>query len=84
MICCPYSPALIHTYKISFVDFCCLCICTLSYHSMTSSTIGKLEADGTMHVTLCDFIESWEAMSATQKKSLTQRYEMGCDCKVSK
>lgn len=45
---------------------------------------GKLETDGTMHVTLCDFIESWEAMSATQKKSLTQRYEMGCDCKITR
>uniref|UniRef100_A0A8K9VEI4 Metalloproteinase inhibitor 2 n=1 Tax=Oncorhynchus mykiss TaxID=8022 RepID=A0A8K9VEI4_ONCMY len=43
---------------------------------------GKLETDGTMHVTLCDFIESWEAMSATQKKSLTQRYESGCKCKI--
>lgn len=35
-----------------------------------------------MHVTLCDFIEPWESTSATQKKSLTQRYSMGCDCKV--
>uniref|UniRef100_A0A4W5LSY4 Metalloproteinase inhibitor 2 n=1 Tax=Hucho hucho TaxID=62062 RepID=A0A4W5LSY4_9TELE len=43
---------------------------------------GKLETDGTMHVTLCDFIESWEAMSPTQKKSLTQRYESGCKCKI--
>lgn len=45
---------------------------------------GKLENDGTMHVTLCDFIESWEELSATQKKSLTQRYEMGCDCKITR
>lgn len=45
---------------------------------------GKLETDGTVHVTLCDFIEPWEATSATQKKSLTQRYEMGCGCKVEK
>lgn len=37
-----------------------------------------------MHVTLCDFIEPWEALSATQKKSMPQRYEMGCDCKVRK
>ncbi|XP_010872614.1 metalloproteinase inhibitor 2b [Esox lucius] len=43
---------------------------------------GKLEMDGTMHVTLCDFSESWEAMSPTQKKSLTQRYESGCGCKI--
>ncbi|KAM6957512.1 metalloproteinase inhibitor 2-like [Aplochiton taeniatus] len=45
---------------------------------------GKLESDGTVHVTLCDFIESWEDMSLTQKKSLTQRYEMGCKCKITR
>ncbi|CAG00218.1 unnamed protein product [Tetraodon nigroviridis] len=45
---------------------------------------GKLNADGTLHVTLCDFIELWESTSATQKKSLTQRYEMGCDCKITR
>lgn len=50
--------------------------------SLSPLSAGKLETDGTMHVTLCDFIESWEAMSATQKKSLTQRYESGCKCKV--
>ncbi|XP_008414430.1 metalloproteinase inhibitor 2b isoform X1 [Poecilia reticulata] len=43
---------------------------------------GKLETDGTMHITLCDFIEQWEALSAMQKKSLTQRYETGCDCRI--
>ncbi|XP_029914904.1 metalloproteinase inhibitor 2b [Myripristis murdjan] len=45
---------------------------------------GKLEDDGTMHVTLCDFIEPWDTMSPTQKKSLVQRYEMGCDCKITR
>lgn len=45
---------------------------------------GKMEADGKMHVTLCDFIVPWETMSPTQKKSLTQRYEMGCECKISR
>ncbi|XP_016122710.1 metalloproteinase inhibitor 2-like [Sinocyclocheilus grahami] len=44
---------------------------------------GKAEANGKMHVTLCDLIMPWESMSATQKKSLSQRYQMGCDCKVS-
>ncbi|KTG37007.1 hypothetical protein cypCar_00024542 [Cyprinus carpio] len=44
---------------------------------------GKGEANGKMHVTLCDLIMPWESMSATQKKSLIQRYEMGCDCKAS-
>lgn len=35
-----------------------------------------------MHVTLCDYIMLWDSLSATQKKSLSQRYQMGCDCKV--
>ncbi|XP_035656812.1 metalloproteinase inhibitor 2-like [Oncorhynchus keta] len=43
---------------------------------------GKVEAGGKMHVTLCDYITPWESMSPTQKKSLTQRYQMGCDCKI--
>lgn len=45
---------------------------------------GKLETDGTMHVTLCDFIEPWDDLTATQKKSLTQRYQTGCDCKITR
>lgn len=35
-----------------------------------------------MHVTLCDYIMPWDSLSTTQKKSLSQRYEMGCECKV--
>ncbi|RXN10130.1 metallo ase inhibitor 2-like protein [Labeo rohita] len=45
---------------------------------------GKAEANGKMHVTLCDLIMPWESMSATQKKSLSQRYQMGCDCKITR
>ncbi|KAJ8371358.1 hypothetical protein SKAU_G00113860 [Synaphobranchus kaupii] len=45
---------------------------------------GKAEVNGKMHVTLCDFIVPWETMSATQKKSLSQRYEMGCECKITR
>lgn len=58
----------------------------LSHPPLTSepSCPGKLKADGTLHVTLCDFIELWESTSATQKKSLTQRYQMGCGCKVER
>lgn len=37
-----------------------------------------------MHVTLCDFIDQWDAMTATQKKNLIQRYESSCDCKVER
>lgn len=36
-----------------------------------------------MHITLCDFIVPWDSLSATQKKSLNQRYQMGCECKVN-
>lgn len=43
---------------------------------------GKADGGGKMHVTLCDLIMPWESTSATQKKSLSQRYQMGCDCKV--
>lgn len=45
---------------------------------------GKLESDGTMHVTLCDFMEPWEELSVTQKKNLIQRYETGCECKITR
>lgn len=45
---------------------------------------GKMENDGTLYVTLCNFIEPWEAMSDTQKKNLVQRYETGCDCKITR
>uniref|UniRef100_A0A670HVN9 Metalloproteinase inhibitor 2 n=1 Tax=Podarcis muralis TaxID=64176 RepID=A0A670HVN9_PODMU len=43
---------------------------------------GKSEGNGKMHITLCDFIIPWDSLSATQKKSLNQRYQMGCECKV--
>ncbi|XP_023676166.1 metalloproteinase inhibitor 2a [Paramormyrops kingsleyae] len=45
---------------------------------------GKAEAGGKMHVTLCDFIEPWDSMTPTQKKSLSQRYQMGCGCKITR
>ncbi|TDH02945.1 hypothetical protein EPR50_G00158000 [Perca flavescens] len=61
-----------------------VCGVTLVNNGTEYLITGKLEADGTMHITLCDFIKPWEATSATQKKSLTQRYEMGCDCKITR
>ncbi|CAN9505677.1 unnamed protein product [Ophioblennius macclurei] len=45
---------------------------------------GKLKEDGTMHVTLCDFVEPWDDLSDTQKKNLIERYQMGCDCKITR
>lgn len=47
------------------------------------SFTGKEEGGGRVHVTLCDYIMPWEALSAAQKKGLSQRYQMGCECKVS-
>uniref|UniRef100_H3C979 Metalloproteinase inhibitor 2 n=1 Tax=Tetraodon nigroviridis TaxID=99883 RepID=H3C979_TETNG len=43
---------------------------------------GKEEGGGRVHVTLCDYIMPWEALSAAQKKGLSQRYQMGCECKI--
>ncbi|KAJ8367543.1 hypothetical protein AAFF_G00315160 [Aldrovandia affinis] len=45
---------------------------------------GRPEADGKMHVTLCDLIMPWDTMSSTQKRGLSQRYDMGCDCKITR
>lgn len=62
-----------------------MCGVTLETHGKNEYLItGKLENDGTVHVTLCDFKEHWEDLSATQKKNLIQRYEMGCDCKITR
>ncbi|KAL6102970.1 timp2 [Pungitius sinensis] len=61
-----------------------VCGVTLENDGKEYLITGKLETDGTMHITLCDFIHPWEALSATQKKSLVQRYEMGCDCKITR
>ncbi|KAJ3601343.1 hypothetical protein NHX12_032314 [Muraenolepis orangiensis] len=62
-----------------------LCGVTLDLEGQMEYLImGKLETDGTVHVTLCDFIEPWESMSPIQRKSLTQRYEMGCGCKITR
>ncbi|XP_009879604.1 PREDICTED: metalloproteinase inhibitor 2 [Charadrius vociferus] len=37
-----------------------------------------------MHITLCDLVSTWDSLSPTQKKSLNQRYQMGCECKISR
>uniref|UniRef100_A0A8C7J0T5 Metalloproteinase inhibitor 2 n=1 Tax=Oncorhynchus kisutch TaxID=8019 RepID=A0A8C7J0T5_ONCKI len=43
---------------------------------------GRLNTDGTVHVMMCDFIQPWGALSNTQMRSLTLRYQSGCDCKI--
>ncbi|XP_057673626.1 metalloproteinase inhibitor 2-like [Corythoichthys intestinalis] len=45
--------------------------------------MATLDHDGTLHISSCDFLEPWEALSATQK-NLLQHYQMGCDCKIKR
>ncbi|MBN3325361.1 TIMP4 inhibitor, partial [Atractosteus spatula] len=44
---------------------------------------GRMGSDGKVSIGLCDFIEPWDNLSMSQKKNLNQRYEMGCDCRIS-
>ncbi|XP_030061432.1 metalloproteinase inhibitor 4 [Microcaecilia unicolor] len=44
---------------------------------------GQISTDGKVHVHLCNYIESWDDLSPSQKRSLNQRYQMGCDCKIT-
>lgn len=59
-----------------------MCLSLSKPLSLRCSFTGKAEADGRMHVTLCDYIMPWDSLSNTQKKGLSQRYQMGCECKV--
>ncbi|KAL7860258.1 hypothetical protein AOLI_G00166070 [Acnodon oligacanthus] len=43
---------------------------------------GKLESDGTVHVTLCDFIVPWNSLTPAQRKGFDVRYETGCGCRI--
>ncbi|NWI45888.1 TIMP4 inhibitor, partial [Pycnonotus jocosus] len=44
---------------------------------------GQILNDGKVLIHLCNYIEPWDDLSLSQKKSLNQRYQMGCGCKVS-
>ncbi|XP_061892314.1 metalloproteinase inhibitor 2-like [Entelurus aequoreus] len=44
---------------------------------------GRLNSDGTLHVSLCNYVEPWESMSVIQKK-LVQRYTKGCGCQIAR
>uniref|UniRef100_A0A8D2PZJ2 Metalloproteinase inhibitor 4 n=1 Tax=Zosterops lateralis melanops TaxID=1220523 RepID=A0A8D2PZJ2_ZOSLA len=43
---------------------------------------GKMD-DGKVLIHLCNYIEPWDDLSLSQKKSLNQRYQMGCGCKIT-
>ncbi|XP_061703156.1 metalloproteinase inhibitor 2-like [Syngnathoides biaculeatus] len=45
--------------------------------------MGRLQSDGSLHISSCDFSQPWDKLSATQK-SLLKRYETGCDCKITR
>ncbi|XP_026216963.1 metalloproteinase inhibitor 2b [Anabas testudineus] len=61
-----------------------VCGVTLDASGKEYLITGRLNSDGKMHVTLCHFIEPWTDLTETQEKSLTQRYEMGCECKITR
>ncbi|XP_077356022.1 metalloproteinase inhibitor 2-like [Festucalex cinctus] len=44
--------------------------------------MGRLQFDGTLHVSLCDFYRPWDALSDAQKKVL-DRYGEGCECTIT-
>ncbi|XP_037544951.1 metalloproteinase inhibitor 2-like [Nematolebias whitei] len=41
---------------------------------------GKLEDDGTVHITMCDFIKLYDDLSSAQTLKLIQCYTTGCGC----
>nr|XP_057927701.1 metalloproteinase inhibitor 2-like [Doryrhamphus excisus] len=45
---------------------------------------GKLAPDGSLHITLCDFIAPWKRLCKTQKGNLLKGYKKGCDCKITR
>ncbi|XP_060094280.1 metalloproteinase inhibitor 4 [Heteronotia binoei] len=44
---------------------------------------GQILNDGKVLIHLCNYIEPWDDLTLSQKKSLNQRYQMGCGCKIS-
>ncbi|XP_035414342.1 metalloproteinase inhibitor 4 isoform X1 [Cygnus olor] len=44
---------------------------------------GQILNDGKVFIHLCNYIEPWDDLSLSQKKSLNQRYQMGCGCKIT-
>lgn len=48
------------------------------------SQTGSMWSDGRISIGQCDLVESWDNLSLSQKKNLNYRYQMGCECRVSK
>ncbi|XP_049601598.1 metalloproteinase inhibitor 2-like [Syngnathus scovelli] len=43
--------------------------------------MGRLQPDGSLRVSSCDYIRPWESMSSSQR-FLMYRYGYGCDCTI--
>ncbi|XP_077425529.1 metalloproteinase inhibitor 2-like [Vanacampus margaritifer] len=54
--------------------------------SLTKGTeyllMGRLQSDGMLHISACDFYQPWDALGATQKNLLHWFYKKGCDCTI--
>uniref|UniRef100_A0A8C9FY13 TIMP metallopeptidase inhibitor 4 n=1 Tax=Pavo cristatus TaxID=9049 RepID=A0A8C9FY13_PAVCR len=50
---------------------------------LISHAVGQILNDGKVLIHLCNYIEPWDDLSLSQKKSLNQRYQMGCGCKIT-
>ncbi|XP_077411684.1 metalloproteinase inhibitor 2-like [Vanacampus margaritifer] len=49
---------------------------------VTYLLMGRLESDGSLHITLCDFFQPWVSLSFS-RRSLLRRYQMGCSCQIT-
>ncbi|XP_061556946.1 metalloproteinase inhibitor 2-like [Phycodurus eques] len=45
--------------------------------------MARLQSDGSLYITSCDFYQPWDNLSATQKR-LLHLYGLGCDCKITR
>ncbi|XP_077355810.1 metalloproteinase inhibitor 2-like [Festucalex cinctus] len=51
--------------------------------SVTYLLMGRLELDGSLHITLCDFFQPWMSLSFP-RRNLLRRYRLGCSCKITR
>ncbi|XP_061430518.1 metalloproteinase inhibitor 3-like [Lethenteron reissneri] len=58
-----------------------LCAPSLDLSKTQYVITGKIR-DGRVSVSGCDYVQPWEGLTLSQKKSLSYRYRMGCDCKI--
>ncbi|XP_053577071.1 metalloproteinase inhibitor 4 [Bombina bombina] len=44
---------------------------------------GQISSDKKVYIQLCNLIEPWDDLPFSQKKNLNQRFQMGCECKIT-